>query len=167
MPNGAPTNLPQMPSRGKMYSDGRIDPYESRQKLPDPTRCPQCKAVFLKGRWTWEIAPDPVNEDMCPACKRTNDRVPAGIVQISGGFYQEHKDEIEALINNQERLEKERHPLERLMSVTPNEEGLRVETTGHHMARRIGDALNNAYQGFLELDYLKNEEKVRINWTRD
>jgi hypothetical protein len=53
------------------------------------------------------------------------------------------------------------------MSVEPNEDGLRVETTGHHMARRIGDALKNAFQGELEMDYLKNEEKVRINWTRD
>lgn len=167
MPNEVSLDTPQPPSRGKMYSNGRIDPYESRKKLPDPTRCPECKAVFTKGRWTWEVVPDPVNDELCPACKRTKDRVAAGIVQISGAFFASRREEIENLIRNQERLEKERHPLERIMSMADSDEGLRIETTGHHMARRIGESLNNAFQGYLEVDYLKGQEKVRINWSRD
>ena len=43
---------------------------------------------------------------------------------------------------------------------------LRVETTGIHLARRIGDALNNAYQGKLDLEYLEGQRKVRVNWER-
>ena len=27
------------------------DPYKTRLKLPDPTLCPQCGAVYSKGRW--------------------------------------------------------------------------------------------------------------------
>ncbi|MEX2162378.1 MAG: BCAM0308 family protein [Anaerolineales bacterium] len=158
---------PKAPARAdKMYSQGRIDPYESRKKLPDPTRCPTCKAVFLKGRWTWETVPDPVKEELCPACRRIKDRVAAGIVELSGPFFEEHRAEIESLINNQEKLEKERHPLERMMAMKPAKGGLRIETTGHHLARRLGNALKDAYQGELEIEYLKGQEKVRINWER-
>lgn len=149
-----------------MYSQGRIDPYKSRRKLPDPTRCPRCKAVFLKGRWTWETVADPVKEELCPACRRINDHVAAGVVELSGPFFEDHRDEIESLINNQEKLEKERHPLERLMAMKPDGDKLRVETTGIHLARRIGDALKDAYQGDLDIEYLKGQDKVRVNWKR-
>lgn len=94
------------------------------------------------------------------------DRVPAGVIQLKGDFFDEHRDEIENLIRNQEALEKERHPLERLMALMPNEEGLRVETTGLRLARRVGDALHDAYQGNLDIEYLKGQDKVRVNWER-
>ena len=34
------------------------DPYQSKRKLPDPTVCPQCGAVFHQGRWTWLTRPE-------------------------------------------------------------------------------------------------------------
>lgn len=149
-----------------MFSQGRIDPYERKKKLPDPTRCPSCGALFVKGRWTWKIANQPANEELCPACLRIKDRVPAGVLHLSGAFFEEHRDEIENLINNQEKMEKERHPLERLMGMKYEDGSLRIETTGIHLARRIGDALNNAYQGKLDLEYLEGQRKVRVNWER-
>jgi hypothetical protein len=165
MPNIAQT--PKNPSRAdKMYSQGRIDPYERKKKLPDPTRCPRCGALYIQGRWTWQIAGQSVNEELCPACLRINDKVPAGVLHLSGVFFEEHREEIENLINNQEKLEKERHPLERLMGMRYEDNKLRVETTGIHVARRIGDALNNAYQGKLDLEYLQGQRKVRVSWER-
>lgn len=161
------SDTPKSPSReDKMFSQGRKDPYQSRKKLPDPTRCPTCNAVYLKGRWTWETVADPVAEEQCPACRRISDRVAAGVVELSGPFFEEHREEINNLIQNEEKLEKERHPLERLMGITKEENGLRVETTGIHLARRIGDALKNSYQGELKIDYLKGQEKVRVDWQR-
>lgn len=148
-----------------MYSGGRQDPYQSKKKLPDPTRCPTCGAVFAKGRWTWKAA-DGVNEEVCPACRRIQEGVPAGVMQLEGTFLEEHRGEILNLIHNQEQLEKDRHPLERLMAVLPVHGGLRVETTGLRLARRIGDALQDAYQGELEFEYLKGQEKVRVKWER-
>jgi hypothetical protein len=167
MANRVQSDTPKPPAReDKMYSQGRIDPYQSRKKLQDPTRCPTCSAVFLKGRWTWETVPDPVNEELCPACQRTKEGVAAGILTISGSFFQEHREEIENLIKNEEKLEMERHPLERVMSSKPEGDALRVETTGIHLARRIGDALNNSYQGELDLEYLDGQYKVRVDWQR-
>jgi hypothetical protein len=168
MTNRVRLDTPKSPSReDKMYSQGRQDPYQSRKKLQDPTRCPVCGSVFTKGRWTWNQAADDAPEELCPADQRIKDRVPAGVVSIKGAFFDAHRDEITSLIQNQEKLEKERHPLERLMSINNAEGGgLRVETTGLHMARRLGDALKDAYQGKLDIDYLKGQEKVRINWER-
>ncbi|MCL5428976.1 MAG: BCAM0308 family protein [Chloroflexi bacterium] len=167
MANRVRLDTPKFPSReDKMYSQGREDPYQSRKKLPDPTRCPACGALFTKGRWTWNQAGDGINEELCPADKRIKDRVPAGVVNIQGAFFEAHREEIVSLIKNQEKLEKERHPLERLMGIKKSGKGLRVETTGLHMARRLGDALGNAYQGKLDIEYLKGQEKVRISWER-
>lgn len=160
-------DTPKTPSReDKMYSQGRKDPYQARKKVPDPARCPQCGVFFLKGRWTWKSTYKDAAEVLCPACQRINDRVPAGIVEMSGPFFMEHRDEVEHLIKNRETLEKERHPLERLMKIKSSQKSMRVETTGIHLARRIGDALKDAYQGELEIEYLKGQEKVRINWQR-
>ena len=44
------------------------DTYKSKSKLPEPTVCPECGAVYLKGRWTWAENPGGANEEMCPAC---------------------------------------------------------------------------------------------------
>jgi hypothetical protein len=167
MDNRVRLDTPKFPSReDKMYSQGRDDPYLSRKKLPDPTVCPACGAVYIKGRWTWNLAPEGANQEFCPADQRIKDQVPYGVVTIKGGFFDAHRDEINSLIQNREKLEKERHPLERLMAIKNTDEGLRIETTGLHLARRIGDALEDAYQGKLDIDYLKGQDKVRVNWER-
>lgn len=168
MANRVRLDTPKFPSReDKMYSLGREDPYQSRKKLPDPTRCSVCGAVFAKGRWTWTVAGNNVHKELCPADQRIKDRVPAGVVNIKGAFFEAHADEIISLIRNQEKLEKERHPLERLMGIKRPGKSLRVETTGMHLARRLGDALEGAYQGELEIQYLKGQYKVRVRWERD
>jgi hypothetical protein len=149
-----------------MYSQGRQDPYLSRRKLPNPTRCPACGAIYTQGRWTWNKVSEKVHEELCPADQRIKEKVAAGVVTIKGEFYKAHREEIVSLIHNQEKMEKERHPLERLISNKETDEGLIVETTGIHMARRLGDALEDAYQGNLDFDYLKGQERVRVNWER-
>ncbi|HLD94261.1 MAG TPA: BCAM0308 family protein [Anaerolineales bacterium] len=167
MANRVRLDAPKFPSReDKMYSLGREDPYQSRKKMPDPARCPVCGAIFTKGRWTWKGANKGVHEELCPADQRIKDRVPAGVVNIKGAFFEAHADEIINLIKNQEKLEKERHPLERLMAIKRPGRSLRIETTGMHMARRLGDALEAAYQGNLDIEYLKGQYKVRVRWER-
>lgn len=158
---------PPVPTReDKMYSQGRKDPYQDRKKIADPARCPQCGLYFLKGRWTRKSTYKDTDEELCPACRRINDRVPAGVIWLSGEFLNEHRYEIQSLIENEAQKEEERHPLERLMATRFTKAGLRVETTGLHLARRIGTALKKAYQGQMEIEYLKGQYKVRINWQR-
>jgi hypothetical protein len=57
--------------------------------------------------------------------------------------------------------------MERLMGTAKVDNKLRVETTGVHLAQRIGKALQSAYQGDLEIEFLKGQYKVRVHWRRD
>jgi len=43
--------------REQLFQELVHDSYKSSRKLSEPTRCPECGAVFLKGRWTWGVAP--------------------------------------------------------------------------------------------------------------
>ncbi|NIQ95469.1 MAG: hypothetical protein GWN87_15645 [Desulfuromonadales bacterium] len=46
-------DLPGTGRRGnRLIRDRDHYPYKTRLKLPDPTICPRCSAVFHKGRWT-------------------------------------------------------------------------------------------------------------------
>lgn len=143
------------------------DAYRQRGKLPDPTVCGQCRAMFRAGRWTWEAAPAGTHASTCPACQRVADGFPAGHIEISGDFWRQHREEIHNLIQNKEKQEKGEHPLERIMAIASEEEHLLVTTTGIHLARRIGEALNHAYQGELEFAYGDGEQSIRVTWRRD
>ncbi|OCC16241.1 hypothetical protein DBT_0058 [Dissulfuribacter thermophilus] len=150
------------------------DPYREREKWPENTTCKVCGLVFTGGRWTWpkeEMIPieltEGVQEALCPACQRTKDDFPAGTVEIKGLFFKKHEQEILNLIANEEESEKKDHPLERIMDQEYLEDSLVIKTTGIHIARRLGEALRNAYQGVLEMRYGDAEKSIRITWNRD
>ena len=142
------------------------DPYRRTAKPVEPTVCPNCQAIFEGGRWQWGEVPEEANEDLCPACRRIQDEFPAGYVTIKGEFLKEHRDEIVALINAQEKREKAEHPLQRIMSIDDIRDGLQVTTTDSHLARGIGQALHDAYKGDLKLRYSRDENLLRATWKR-
>jgi NMD protein affecting ribosome stability and mRNA decay len=142
------------------------DAYKSTRKLPEPTRCPDCGAVFSKGRWTWGPAPEGANEENCPACRRVHDHFPAGYVELHGEFLAGHRDEVLQLARNREAKEKAEHPLERIMGVEDVDGGVLITTTDTHLARDIGEALHSAYKGELEYHYNREENLLRVHWAR-
>ncbi len=142
------------------------DSYKAGRKLPEPTRCPDCGAVFQDGRWIWGTAPAGVHEARCPACHRIRDKFPAGFVTLKGAFLQKHRDEILHLVRNHETKEKAEHPLQRIMSMVDSEDGIVVTTTDTHLARDIAQALHDAYKGELEFHYNKEENLLRAAWSR-
>jgi len=152
--------------REQLFQELVHDTYKSRKKLAEPTRCPDCGAVFHNGRWSWDAAPAGAQEERCPACHRVRDRFPAGYVTLKGEFFAGHRAEILQRMKNCEEMEKRDHPLERLMDVEDAEDGVQVTTTGTHLARRIGDALYDAYKGELEYHYNKEENLLRVSWRR-
>ena len=83
------------------------DPYNARSRPLEPTACPKCRATFIHGRWTWEIAPKDAYSQVCPACRRIPDRFPAGYVTLKGAFFAANRDEIVNLIKDHEKREKE------------------------------------------------------------
>lgn len=158
----------RVPRADRLIREHVHDPYKTRLKLPEPTVCPECGAVFHKGRWQWaEITPMDAHEEMCQACHRTRDKYPAGTLTLTGGFVKEHKDEILHLARNQEELEKGEHPLHRIMDIEEEPGRIVVSTTDIHLPRRIGEALHKAYEGELDFRYEEEAYFLRVNWTRE
>ncbi len=159
---------PQGPIRTRNVQERRHDPYKLRGKLKEPTVCPQCGASYRNGRWTWdEITSDEADSQLCQACQRINDRYPAGELAIQGGFVASHKQEILNLARNIEEAEKNEHPLNRIMDIEDIDDGLRVTTTDIHLPRRIGEALNSAWNGVLDMHYDEEGYFIRLVWRRD
>jgi len=159
--------LSRSPRREQLIDDPRHDSYKARGKLPDPTRCPECRAVFQKGRWTWNGARSAdVHEQLCPACQRARDGFPGGYVTLGGEYLAAHRDEILNLVRNCEAEEKARHPLQRIIAIRNVDGGVLVTTTDAHLARRIAEHVHDACKGSLALQYSKEENLVRANWMR-
>lgn len=142
------------------------DPYHQREKLPEPSVCGDCGAVYHDGRWQWLLQAANAHKTQCPACRRIHEKLPAGHVSIEGQFAQEHSDEIRSLIRNVEAREKSEHPLQRIMSIEETDGNLLITTTDIHLARDIGEALHHAYKGDLDFHYNKAEYLLRVRWQR-
>jgi hypothetical protein len=156
----------RMLQREQLLQELVHDTYKIRKKLPEPTRCQDCGAVWHRGRWHWGAPPAGAHVTRCPACKRIRDRFPAGYVTLKGPFLDAHRDEIVARVRHCEASEKRDHPLQRIMSIEPAAGALLVTTTDAHLARGIGEALRKAYRGRMEFHYNKADSLLRVSWTR-
>lgn len=162
--------LPAQPARsgrriaGRAQDDHILDPFQARQKLSEPTACRRCGAVYHHGRWQWGERAADTHEDLCPACHRINEGLPAGIVTLHGAISPQHKDEIIGLVRNQEAAEKGEHPLNRIISVVEKDGGLVISTTDIHLPRRIGEALTRAFHGTLDMHFDEAGYFVRVDW---
>ena len=153
---------------GRAQDDGIGDPYKLRRKLPEPTRCPACGAVYHEGHWQWvELPPAGAHDELCPACHRINDKYPAGVVTLEGPEVREHEEEIVNLARNLEQAEKQEHPLNRIMAIDMERpDKLIITTTDVHLPRRIGTAVHHAFHGDLKLHFDEDDYFMRVDWTR-
>lgn len=161
---------PNPARRDRLIHERYHDPYSIRHKLPEPTICSECGAIFHEGRWSWqqpESGHAHAHKETCPACRRIRDGYPAGTVELKGKFLQAHQTEIENLIRNLEKEENQDHPLNRIMAIEQNPGHLIVKTTDIHLPHRIGHALKDAYGGDLDYRFVEESYIVRVYWSRD
>ena len=149
---------------GRAQRDAFSDPYQTRKKPKEPTACPDCGVVYHKGRWQRGDKPDNAHAERCPACQRIADDMPAGIVTLHGDFAKRHKAEITGLMRNEEAAENGEHPLNRIISIEETDAGLAVKTTDIHLPRRLGEALEAAFHGSLDMHFDDNAYFVRVDW---
>lgn len=149
---------------GRAQRDHILDPYHLQQKLHEPTACRRCGAVYQHGRWHWGRQPDNAHEELCPACRRIEEQLPAGIVTLHGAVGRHGLDEIIGLIRNEENAEKGEHPLNRIIDIEQTADDLAITTTDIHLPRRIGAAIKRAYHGILEMHFDPAGYFVRIDW---
>ncbi len=152
--------------RDQLLQEAQHDSYKNKGKLSEPTLCAGCGAVYHAGHWQWLEKPAKAHETTCPACSRIRDKFPAGYVSLAGDFFAAHEQEIMHLIQNHADKEKSQHALQRLMDIVKLPVGAVITTTDIHLARGIGDALHHAYQGELEFHYNRDQNLLRVNWTR-
>ena len=150
----------------RLLEEWEHDTYKSKRKLSEPTVCPQCTAVYHKGRWQWGDTPDGAEHETCPACQRMQDKVPAGFLTLSGDFFAEHREEIIRAIRNLEENENAEHPLKRIMNIENQAEGVLITFTDPHLARGAGEVVQHAYKGQLDFTYQAEERLLRVTWTR-
>lgn len=149
-----------------VYPGLEQDPYALRGKLPEPSVCKSCGAVHQGGRWQWGKAPKDAEPVLCTACRRIEDRLPAGYVHIDGEFAAAHHEEVLRIVRAHEARAKAEHPMQRIMSMTEEGATTVVTTTDLHLARDIGTTLKAAFQGELDLKYGRDESLVRVYWRR-
>jgi NMD protein affecting ribosome stability and mRNA decay len=154
--------------RDRLIKEEIHDPYMARKKLVEPTVCPECSVVFSDGRWQWMTkVPDDAHQELCPACQRIRDKVPAGFLTLSGEFFEEHRDEIKHLVHNKVEEQNAQHPMKRLMDIEDQAGGGVVITfTDMHLPRGVGEAIQRAYTGELDIQYTKEADILRVSWQR-
>ena len=159
---------PKVRHGNPLLSEQVHDPYHVRGKYREPTRCGGCGAVYHEGRWQWlEETPVGAHKAHCPACRRIEDKYPAGEVIVSGTFAAAHSDELLHLIRNTAKAENREHPLHRIMDIRREDEVLTVTTTDIHLPRRIGHALEHAWHGELATHYDEAGWFARVTWRRE
>ena len=152
--------------RLQILSGAGSDPYRARTKRRGSIRCTDCAALFHRGRWTWRATPQQAARALCPACRRVRERLPAGFVRLGGAFFREHREELLNRVRRCEQAERREHPLQRIMAMEARNDHVLVSTTDPHLARRIGEALHDAYKGELRYRYSKGDRLLRVSWTR-
>lgn len=151
--------------RDRLLQESVHDSYKLQGKLKEPTVCIECGAVYHRGSWRWLARPQGAAETLCPACHRQRDQFPAGYVRLRGDRLNMMQEQLLGLIRNEEQREKADHALQRIMAIEQGEGEWLVTTTDIHLARRIGEALHQAYQGALEYHYNPAENLLRVHWA--
>ena len=153
--------------RDRLIQEEIHDPYMAAAKPEEPTVCRSCGVVFNEGRWQW--LPEPPTQAasaVCPACRRVEDKVPAGFLTLSGEFLRKHREEIMNLVDNKVALQEKEHPMKRLMNVEDRDDGIELTFTDAHLPRGVGEAIRRAYDGDLDIHFPEEGGIVRVYWER-
>ena len=153
--------------------DRTRDPYNPRKGALDVGVCPECHAISRKKRWYLDeaeylsLARSGAVLRRCPACRKIADGFPSGVVTLFGGFLRTHREEILAIVRNEERRARGTNPLERIMGIRDGEESVEILTTDEKLAQRIGREIRKAYQGTVSYKWSEDANLARVDWTRD
>jgi hypothetical protein len=155
--------------RGDRLLKERVhDPYMAGLKPAGPIVCPDCGVLFSEGRWQWSPElPENAQEERCPACRRTRDHVPAGILFLRGDYLGKHRDGIMRLVTNKVEQQNAEHPLKRILRIDESSaDEIVIEFTDTHLPCGVGKALQRAHKGNLEIQFADETNIVRVFWNR-
>ncbi len=138
-------------------------------KYPSNTQCPGCGLFFNAGVWK-QGTPDKKQQlsiKICPACQQIRDGRIGGIVQFRGAFTGAHRQELLNRIRNVEKMTREERPLERIVEMKEDKDGIVVSATTEHLVARIGKSIQRDFGGVLDLHYAPEDKFVLAHWQRE
>src|SRR5512139_1931403 len=121
--------------------DRTNDPYIPRKGVPEVGVCPGCHDISRKKRWYADereyaaLARLGATVRRCPACRKIADGFPSGVVSLRGKFLRAHRDEILTVARNEERRARGINPLERIMGLQEERDGVVILTTCGKLAQ--------------------------------
>jgi len=144
-------------------------PYQKPGKYRSNTRCPKCDLLFQVGVWK-RATPGNGREiqwKLCPACLQIRDGLIGGVIQFSGAFAGVHRQELLNRIKNVEKQTQEERPLERIIHMKEDKQGIVVSATTEHLVARIGKSIQRDFGGDLDLRYAPDDKFAYAHWHRD
>jgi len=94
------------------------------------------------------------------------DLLPAGLLYLSGSYWERHQEEILNIARNQSASAAAQRPLQRIMWIEKAEDKTEIATTSSHLAQRIGKAIEDACKGTLAIKHADDSQLVRLYWER-
>jgi len=157
--------------RGRVKTSA--DPYIPEEGYPDMSLCESCHALYRNKRWYLDVEAfeaaqkgDRFHWVTCPACQKTAEHYPEGIVTLRGDYLWDHEDEIRNILRNEESKAMAKNPLERIMRMEREGNDLVVETTEEKLAEHLGRAMRKAHQGELRVSWTEEHSLCRVTWER-
>ena len=142
------------------------DVYLSKRGLPEVALCKVCGLVSRNKRWQAEAAPEISTQVLCPACQRTEDHNPGGVVTLSGPYLAAHKAEILNTIRHLEAKSREKNPIARIMEIKEEDGHITVTTTEDKLAQKLGREVFKSQKGELHYQWSHDQNLVRVEWMR-
>lgn len=147
--------------------------YHERSGVKEAAVCPECSLVYRNKRWQLNeeegrklLASAKTTRQTCPACRRTADRNPAGIITLSGRYLEQNWDEIQNLMRHVVEKSGVKNPLGRIMAVEQGKTGITITTTEDKIAQKIGREIFRAHKGELIYSWSHDQQLVRVTWNR-
>lgn len=162
--------------KDKMLDVKIHDPYMKKDAYTDPTICPTCGLVYHDKMWHnnkefVEEIKKKHNYDQkdCPACRKIKDDYPLGVLILQGSIINNTQKvtEIKNLIRHETEKEANSNPLARIFKVEEFPDRIEIKTTTEGLAKRLGNAIQKAFQGDLELVFSENDKFLRVIWKKD
>lgn len=151
---------------GQALLEAEMDSYKVKLKSDEPMLCTDCGAVFKSGFWQWLARPADALQTVCPACNRIRENLAEGYISLSGEFFSANEQEILRLIKDYEMRGREAQPLQRIMDIKKTDFGSLITTTDSNLARGIGEALLQTFNGVLEFHGAPDNNLLGVSWNR-
>lgn len=134
--------------------------------------CSGCQAVEIDRQWCWDAGNDksPDMPDgnfrtvLCPACQRCRDKQAAGMVTLEIMPSSQIEACLREIVHAESRRMVEDDPMQRIIDIQRQENGLLITTTTIELARAIGEAVQHTMRGHLEMHYQKPAKELRVRW---